>query len=94
MPDGGKNGEREGRKEGRDIWEEEEGWKGGSERLSSVRRPSVRSFVRISKSQLFAATDPFNRHLPFPSLPPLRPSSVFLSQSDLSSASVCASNVS
>ena len=29
-----------------------------------------RSLVRISKSQLFAATDPFNRHLPLPSCPP------------------------
>ena len=66
---------REG--EGRDIREEEDGGTEASgatdgrteasERASELLLSFTRSLVRISKSQLFAATDPFNRHLPLPS---------------------------
>ena len=65
------------RERGRDIREEEDGGTEASgatdgrteasERASELLLSFTRSLVRISKSQLFAATDPFNRHLPLPS---------------------------
>ena len=69
-----KNGER-GRERGGEIFGKRrmEGRKRAARRTDGDSEQAsfcFRSLVRISKSQLFAATDPFNRHLPLPSCPP------------------------